>query len=154
MLSRMIRYRHYLPYCFEALFYLALSKFWILCRPFNAYTSKLGVTQCETLKSDMQIHEKELTAIRLALRTVSLYLPWHSACLDQALAAQRLLSRRGLPCTFYFGVARGQDYTLLAHAWIRSGNQWIIGYQPEMNYYVVASYATFARHKKMHFFKQ
>ena len=143
MLPRLIRHRQYLPYCFEALFYLTLSKILVLCRPLNTYVAKLGVAQCETLKSDTHAYKYELAAIRLALRVVPAYLPWRSVCLDQALAAQRMLSRRGLQNTLYFGVALSQDRSLLAHAWVRSGDQWIVGYQPHMNYQVVGSYADF-----------
>lgn len=149
MLSRLIQHRRYLPYCFEALFYLAISKFWVLFRSSNIYVAKLGVAQCETLKSDTRAHYSQLMAIRLALRVVSAHVPWRSVCLDQAIAAQRMLSRRGLQSTFYFGVARGEDASILAHAWVRSGQQWIVGYQSAMKYHIVNSYAQFENFDKL-----
>ena len=143
VLLKIIRHRHYLPCCFEALIYLVICKLWIICRPFNSYAKKFGVAQCETLKSEMTSRQHELNAIRLALRVVPHYLPWKSVCLDQAMAAQRMVVRRGIQSTLYFGMARVEDQSLMAHAWLRSGNKWIVGYQPNMIYSIVGAYAWF-----------
>jgi Transglutaminase-like superfamily len=50
-----------------------------------------------------------------------------ATCLTQALAAQLLLSRRGLPSRLRIGVARGSGPALRAHAWLESDGVIVIG---------------------------
>jgi hypothetical protein len=143
MLTKLIRHRALLSYCFEALLDLAISKSLILWTPAHRYTKHYGLMHCETLQTTMPLKQTDISRIRQALRIVPRYLPWHSKCLDQAMAAQRMLNRRGLSNTLYFGVMRDQKNDLLAHAWIRCGDQWIVGYDPRQTYTTVATYASF-----------
>jgi hypothetical protein len=50
-------------------------------------------------------------------------LPWHPSCLRQALAAQRMLRRRGIPSRLHLGVIAGGE----AHAWVTVGDRAVIG---------------------------
>jgi hypothetical protein len=50
-----------------------------------------------------------------------------ATCLTQALAAQLLLSRRGLPSRLRIGVTRAHGGGLRAHAWLESGGVVVIG---------------------------
>lgn len=141
MLRRFIRHRKYLPICIEAFVDLAICKMLIAFAPFRFYAKKYGIAYCETLQEDMTASAEQLKAIRFALRVIPKFLPWPSKCLDQAMAAQRMLVRRRLQSTIYFGMARDQSQKLIAHAWLRSGNCWVIGYQPQVAYRVVGVYA-------------
>lgn len=60
----------------------------------------------------------ELLAVRGPLRT---------ACLGQALAARRLLQRRGIASTLTLGLRRRDDGGLGAHAWVRVGGHTVTG---------------------------
>lgn len=51
-----------------------------------------------------------------------------------------MLKKRQLQYTLYFGIAK-IDQETVAHAWIRSGQHWIVGYQPHIQYAVVGVYA-------------
>ena len=141
MLRRIFRHQKYLPYCFEALGYLALCKWLIVCRPFQRYVKNYGVAHCETLQEALPLAKETILAIRLALRVVPVYLPWKSKCLDQAMAAQRMLARRGIQNTLYFGMVKDSHNALLAHAWLRAGQWWVVGYQPTIPYRIVGTYA-------------
>lgn len=46
--------------------------------------------------------------------------PWESACLVQALVAQRILRKKDIHTTLYLGV-RTEDNAMHAHAWLRCG---------------------------------
>lgn len=50
-----------------------------------------------------------------------------AACLTQALAAQVLLERRGLPARVRVGVTRADGGQLLAHAWVESDGRIVLG---------------------------
>ncbi len=50
-----------------------------------------------------------------------------AACLTQALAAQVLLERRGLPARVRIGVTHTEGARLLAHAWVESHGRIVLG---------------------------
>ena len=52
--------------------------------------------------------------------------PWESKCLVRALAAQRLLCRRGLSSTLYLGCGM-EEGKMVAHAWRRFGEMYVTG---------------------------
>ena len=52
-------------------------------------------------------------------------LPWHPTCLRQALAVQRMLRRRKIPCRLHLGVTHPSVGT--AHAWVTVAGQPVVG---------------------------
>jgi hypothetical protein len=50
-----------------------------------------------------------------------------ATCLTQALAATLMLVRHGHPATLRVGVAKNDDGSLRAHAWLESGGRTILG---------------------------
>jgi Transglutaminase-like superfamily len=61
-----------------------------------------------------------------AVRAVSRYVPG-ATCLTQALAAQRFLTRSGHASHIEIGVKKDEQRRFLAHAWVVSGDQIVIG---------------------------
>jgi hypothetical protein len=61
-----------------------------------------------------------------AVRAVSRYVPG-ATCLTQALAAQTLLARSGHSSHIEIGVKKDEQRRFLAHAWVVSGDQIVIG---------------------------
>jgi hypothetical protein len=68
-----------------------------------------------------------LARIVWSIETVSCHLPFARTCLTKALAAKFLLDRRGYRTTLRFGVAKGSEGQLDAHAWIERGSTIVIG---------------------------
>ena len=64
--------------------------------------------------------------ITWAVTAVAARVP-RATCLTQALAATLLLVRHGHAATLRVGVAKNDDGTLRAHAWLESGGQAILG---------------------------
>jgi hypothetical protein len=64
--------------------------------------------------------------IAWAVKGVSRCIP-QATCLTQALAAQVLLQRRGLPARVHIGVARDEEAGLAAHAWVESQGRVVVG---------------------------
>lgn len=62
-----------------------------------------------------------------AVAVVSRYRPGGKTCLTQALAAQLLFARRGLPATLHIGAVKDEEGQFLAHAWMESEGQVVIG---------------------------
>jgi hypothetical protein len=59
------------------------------------------------------------------VEVVAARLPWHPSCLRQALAAARMLRRRGVPAQVQLGVD-GAKLTA-AHAWVSVGERVVVG---------------------------
>jgi hypothetical protein len=53
--------------------------------------------------------------------------PWRADCLVQALAGQRWLRTEGIASEIVVGTARDSDGRFEAHAWLRRGEQVILG---------------------------
>jgi hypothetical protein len=64
--------------------------------------------------------------ITWAVTAVSARVP-RASCLTQALAATLLLVRHGHAATLRVGVAKNDDGSLRAHAWLESGGRAILG---------------------------
>jgi len=50
-----------------------------------------------------------------------------STCLPQALAAESLLTRGGLPAVLQIGIMKTADGKLAAHAWVESDGRIVVG---------------------------
>jgi hypothetical protein len=137
----MVENRHLLKYYLESFFYLSLCKALTVLLPHKFWGLRYCHFQCETLQENMQDYQTEIQAVRRAVKLLSRYLPWRSRCLDQALAVQRILTRHRLPSTLYLGMIKNSDKKWVAHAWVRCGDQWVIGYQYDKNYSIVGTYA-------------
>lgn len=62
-----------------------------------------------------------------AIERAAAHTPWESACLAQALTAQRMLSKRDIPGMFYLGAAKNDSQKVKAHAWTQCEDVIITG---------------------------
>ena len=66
--------------------------------------------------------------------------PWRARCLQQGLAVQVLLRRRGVDAVLRYGVGNGPDGNLAAHVWVTVGTTIVIGGDVVRAYREVASW--------------
>ena len=84
--------------------------------------------------------EQELSLVRQisrAVHTMSRVTWWESQCLVKAVAAMKMLERRGIPSTLYLGSGRDDQGQMAAHAWLRSGSYIVTGKEGHERYAVV-----------------
>jgi hypothetical protein len=139
--ARIIRKRRLAGLYLEALAELILCKAMLALMPFGRWAHRQGRFQSESLKENRTGDLPRIGLMRDAVERLGRRMPWNSKCLDQALAIQRMLSRRGLSTTTYYGMIRDESGKWTAHAWVRCGNVWAIGYHPHREYTVVGCYA-------------
>jgi len=114
----------------EAFVTLGIMRAAILTVSFRRLTQTLrhsnGEIAAEIL-SDEQLHMAK--EIRKAIGMAAGHTLWESACLAQALTAQRMLQRRGIPGVFHLGVMRDKDAKekIKAHAWSKCGDTVVTG---------------------------
>ena len=104
----------------EALFELARARL-LKSLPFRTAAGALGARRLESPREHRAGDESTVYAVSKAVRWMARHTPWESKCMVMAIAAKRMLERRGIPCTLYFGTGRDETGRLAAHAWLRSG---------------------------------
>ncbi|KQN22955.1 hypothetical protein ASE86_14355 [Sphingomonas sp. Leaf33] len=83
--------------------------------------------------------------IRWAVVALAPWLPFRSLCLQQAIAARTMLSRRGIDSVLHLGVDRSKPEKLGAHAWLDTGGMPVTGYPVDPALVEVGRFTTPAR---------
>ena len=104
----------------------ALFRFLVLFIPFRKLAEKMGTLMMESAETISEKHTAIARRITGIVLRVSRNTPWESKCLIQALTAQFLLKDESIPSTLYLGIAKAEG-KLIAHAWLRSGADILIG---------------------------
>jgi hypothetical protein len=63
-----------------------------------------------------------------AVTRAARYVPLKAVCLPQAMAAHRMLRRRGVASVMHFGAVRGEAKPLDTHAWLDAAGVKVTGY--------------------------
>jgi hypothetical protein len=123
----------------EASVALSVAGLRLRVSPFARIAERLGRHMAETADTEDSVKVATARRIRWAVETSARHLPWKPVCLPQALAAKRMLARRGIPSTLYLGVDSARQ--LDAHAWVRVGRVIVTGGPREERFTVVSTFA-------------
>jgi len=124
----------------EALWTLGTIKWLLLRHPFNTLAKRYRLEKVDEGNVFAISGAEQLGRIGWAIERVSKIVPWNSVCLDQALAAQRMLSRRGIGGVLYLGVAKDEEGRgLKAHAWLKCGDRFVTGRKGHGEFTVVSA---------------
>ncbi len=108
---------------------LARARFEVSFLPFRVYAPGLGrlhPAQGEPSPSELAPDQERLAArVSGFTRSLASLLPWRCTCLVRAMAARRVLRRRGCPTVLVLGVHTQGG--LEAHAWLRCGSRVVTG---------------------------
>lgn len=121
----------------EAYIFLAWGRV-LKALPFAKVAPSLGRYMKEIPEEELS--RQELLTIRQVSKAVhgmSRYTWWESQCLVKAIAAMKMLERRGLSSTLYLGSGRDEQGRLAAHAWLRCGSYIVTGREGHEKYTVV-----------------
>lgn len=77
--------------------------------------------------------------VRVAVGSVSRYLPGRTACGPKAIAAQTMLRRRGVSTVLYLGIGP-QGSGIRGHTWLKDGDAPVVGVRRHSLYLPVATY--------------
>jgi hypothetical protein len=120
--SRLWAHRRELLLLAEAVCGLALAALTLKLRPFARVARNLTCPVRPAVVSDPNLLSRR---VRWAVLAASKRVPWGSVCFDQAIAAQRMLRRRGIAADLVYGV-RKSEQGLDAHVWLRLAGGWIV----------------------------
>ena len=121
----------------EAVVLTAYYRHLILHTPFAKIAPTIGTPRLETPEDDWG---KALWDVKKTVEVVGKRMPWSCTCLVRALAAKKMLNRRGFRCTLFMGVATDSAGKMEAHAWLRCGNVYVTGGNGGSKYTVTAIY--------------
>jgi hypothetical protein len=110
----------------EAAFELTRASLELWLLPPASAVKLLGVPG--PVRAEAQVADERMDeAVRTgrAVGRVAARLPWHPTCLRQAVAAQRMLRRRGIACTLHLGVTSARVGE--AHAWVSVAGEPVVG---------------------------
>jgi len=122
----------------EAVFVLAIARLAIALLPFRAVGRLAGIRAAGSLPRDARL--ATIRRVRWAIRAGAKRVPFRAVCFQQALAAQFMLRRRGVPSTLYFGAAPDDARGLAAHVWVRDGNTDVIGCEEAPRFPILAQF--------------
>jgi hypothetical protein len=123
----------------EALVYLGLGRV-MKAVPFSRVAPFLGSRTAETPKVHNPSDENAIHQISQAVRVMSRHTVWESQCLVRAIAAKKMLKRRGIESTLYLGTARDEKGNMIAHAWLRCGSSYVTGAEEMRLFTMVAAF--------------
>lgn len=124
----------------EAYIYLGWARI-LKSIPFSKVTSTLGIHMEETSLSDDGYNKIIIGRVSEVVHIVSRHTLWDSKCFEKAIAAMKMLERRRIESTLYFGTAKDENGKLVAHAWLRSGPFYITGMAGMDKFTVVSTFA-------------
>jgi hypothetical protein len=125
----------------EAVVLLGLARLAVLTLPFRwLVPAKADESASDSPPGPDETQVASIGRVRWAVGTASRRTPWNSNCLAQALAARRMLGRRGIGSTLHLGVRKGERGRLEAHAWLRCGDLPVTGGHGHEGYAVVGSF--------------
>ena len=78
--------------------------------------------------------------VRWAVETAARNVPWRAMCIQQGLALQWMLRRRGVDARLHYGIARDEVGELQAHVWVAAGDAVVIGGDEAPRFKRVATY--------------
>lgn len=126
-------------YFFLAIYYSSISRFLTLFISFKKYSKKIGKQGIETSYEEIE-NEAFVLVVKKSINRIKNILPWRFACLEQAITAKKMLNRKNIPSTVYFGLSKSNN-DLTAHAWVRVGNKFIAGASNIENFTVIAYFS-------------
>lgn len=91
-----------------------------------------------------QTQLKKAWRIGRLMESVSKRVPWHCACLSEALCVKWLLNRLSIPSVFYLGAKMddSDQAGMKAHAWVCVGPYTVIGAPTHQCFKVTATFTT------------
>jgi len=123
-----------------ALYYSAIARFVVVFIPFRKYSNWLGKYGVELPELSYK-ETDELIMIARAIQRASKITPWRNKCLEQAITAKKILTRKKISSTIYFGLKKENNKTD-AHAWLRVGNYYVTGGKTKDLFTIVAYFSS------------
>ena len=113
----------------EAVILLGAGRLTVLLFPFSIIKKHIEKDIGSSVRPKNNNDSETVRLVKWSVQCMSRYTPWKSKCFAQAIAAQRMLRKRGITSTMHFGVDKDSEGGLVAHAWLKCGVLVVTGNQ-------------------------
>jgi hypothetical protein len=124
---------------FKAYILSGLVKLTLVFLPFSKVLKWQGEINIESPECPDQFSAEFRKSLQSAMRLCRKYTIWETECYTQALTAKILLNKKRISGTVYIGFKKEDTGSYMGHAWLRSFDRFITGYE-EKNAYTVHSF--------------
>ena len=124
---------------FEAWRISFFTRWMLILFPFKKYSKKLG-ERGKIALNQQEVDPQFLLEVAHAIKRGVKYSLWRNKCLEQAITAKKMLKKRNINSTIYFGVRKPED-KLEAHAWLKVGEVFVVGQKGYQSFTIVAWYS-------------
>ena len=115
--------------------WLSIASTAVILLPFNR-AIRLGCVDLRTPRASTSADD-----VVWAIEAASRYLPWRTMCIEQGLAAQRMLRTGGIAATLHYGARQHSDIaTIEAHDWVCTSGRIVLGAEQAANFAELAVY--------------
>lgn len=121
---------------------LGIMRLLILIIPFKHLVTHMGKEMQESTNILSEKSQIKAVWVSWAVNVMSKYTPWESKCYVRALTAMFILKILRIPSTLYLGVSKNQSNSLIAHAWLRSGKEYITGGNEISNFKCISYFSS------------
>ena len=125
----------------EASVALLFAKILISFTKLKSITKLLGKSNQVPKGSGTDIDLLKVSEVSYSVQTMSRFTPWESNCLVQACAAKYMLNRRKQLSTVYFGLAKDEQGSIIAHAWVKCGKHFVTGGDGSTHFITTGSFS-------------
>ena len=105
----------------------AFYRLQMLLVPSKSLEKKWGEKGKESPNEDTMQNYRYAYDVSLEVNRIADKTPWESKCLVRALTARYLLHRKGIVTTMYLGVGKDDEGKMIAHSWLRCGENKVTG---------------------------
>jgi len=123
----------------EVLFWLTVSRILIFHFKFSFIKRFLGTHMRGHVQQ--QIDKKLIRKLRIYVAKIGDKLPWECTCFVNAVTAKQVLKSRNHHSTIYFGVGRGDESAIDAHAWLDCGDITVVGGENKLKFTPISYYS-------------
>ena len=109
----------------EALWWFTLARLTVLVVPFRRLSTNLRSRK--PVVGPDRVDDDLLDQVAWAVASAANRTAAKNSCLPRAIAAKKMLHRRGVGSSLSLGVMRGEGGALEAHAWLRVGGRTVTG---------------------------
>ncbi|HAF31145.1 MAG TPA: lasso peptide biosynthesis B2 protein [Bacteroidales bacterium] len=109
--------------------------------PLRWFSHLLGDFNNE-IHCDLSVNEINLISFtKKNIRRLKKRIPWKVKCFEEAIAAKKVLEKYKINSTLYLGVNKSVKNSLIAHAWLKSGDVFITGEKGHKQYAITGFYS-------------
>lgn len=122
----------------EAILWLLAARLALRLVAFQTLEEWVGRPSRDTVQGAERI--EICRGVQWVISKASALLPGETVCFPRAIAAQRMLRRRGIQTTLYYGAMTLPSRELKAHVWLQDGAFGIVGFENAEDYHILARY--------------